>query len=617
MKKKGSIVFWILFPLLVLILGAIMIFYFDLANGPLYLFIIECGIFVAFVVSRILLRGRIFLIRVIPFLTFVIATAIIVPFAKPAIEVKSAANYSNPVATDVLTLKSGQVKGVYNKDQDVEIFAGIPYAKAPVGELRWKEPEPVDNWLGVKDCSNFAPREMQSDNWAPISTLVDMYAEKGWHPDYNMYPLQNMSEDCLYLNIWRPANISTNLPILVYIHGGSLTSGSSASDDFNGEAMAKTGVIMITIQYRLGIFGYFAHEQLAKESENNTTGNYGLLDQIQALKWIRENASYFKGQMNNITIAGESAGSSSVSALCTSPLAKGLFSKAIGESSSLVVKVPPHTYRSKETALKMGENIMKEYNCSSIEEMRKIPAEKLLNSKYTNSEMTLDGYALTKDPYQVYVDGENNETALLNGYNIKEADAFVIPQYLLSPTNKNNILERLQKVFGKVYALKFYELFKEEIDKDAFSTFNNIFSIYWFMFPHYSWMNMAHNNGTKVYSYQFTKENGFHGTYHAGEIIYAYGNVKNDKHSYRYDEYDLDLSKTMLHYWSNFAVNGNPNSSSLPVWEQYDPAEERIMELGSTVAPKYIDKLTLSAFDLCEEYVDYLLKNPNHEEAKL
>lgn len=613
MSKGKAIAFWIIFPLLTLIFGAVMIFYFDLANGPLYLFIIECITFGLFIIFRIILRNRRFIVRMVPTISLFVVTVITVAFSQPATIVKPAYYYSNPVMTETLKLKNGSVKGVYNEDKKVEIYAGIPYAKAPIGDLRWKEPVPAEDWNGTLDCSYFAPRAMQVDQAPVISTLVDMYAEKSWHPDYNMHPNQNMSEDCLYLNIWRPANITEPLPILVFIHGGSLTSGSSAFEDYNGEEMAKTGVIMITIAYRVGVFGYFAHEDLIKESPNNTTGNYGLLDQIQALKWVNENASYFGGDANNITIAGESAGSSSVSALCTSPLAKGLFRRAIGESSSLAVKLPPHTYRDKKVALKMGEDIMKEYSCTSISDLRKVPADKLVKTRYTNSAMMLDGYALTKDPYQVYLDKENNEEALLNGYNVLEGDAFVIPQYLFSPTNKDNILGRLKTSFGDEYGQKFYDLYKDKIEKDAFSSFNEIFSVYWFMYPHYSWMNLAYNNGLDVYSYQFTKENGFHGTYHAGEMIYAYGNVIKDNHSYRYDPSGSDnyLSFIMLSYWSNFAKTGNPNGDKLPTWTTYDPNKEVIMELGLNLKNKDIEHT--KAFALCEEYSNYLINKKSEQ----
>ena len=611
MGKIGTIVFWIIFPVLTLIFTALMVFYFDLANGPIILFILEMVAIGVFFIWRIILRNKRFFIRAIPTFSLLLVTVISVSLAQPSVIRKPAYYYDNPAQTEVLALKNGKVQGVYNQDKSVEIYAGIPYAQAPIGELRWKETQPVKDWNGTLDCSYFAPKAMQANGWAVMNSLVDMYAEKGWHPDYTMHPEQEMSEDCLYLNIWRPANITGKLPILVYIHGGSLTSGTSSYEDYNGEEMAKTGVIMITIAYRLGVFGYFAHEDLAKESLNGTTGNYGLLDQIEALKWVQNNAEYFGGDKDNVTIAGESAGSSSISALCSSPLASGLFKRAIGESSSLVVKVPPHTYRESKEALKMGADIMKEFNCSSIEELRKIPADKLVNTQYTNSAMMLDGYALSKDPYQVYLDGENNEEALLNGFNVLEGDAFVIPQYLLSPTNKDNILARLKDFFGDEFGQKFYDLFKNEIEKDAFSTFNDIFSIYWFMYPHYSWMNMAYDNGVDVYSYQFTKENGFHSTYHAGEMIYCYGNVKKDNHSYRYNDSDLALSDTMLSYWSNFVKTGNPNASTLPTWDKYDPNVDQVQELGKVVGKK--DTPHVDAFALCAEYSEYLATHPKEE----
>ena len=601
-----ELLFWIFFPLIALLISGLLLFYLDLANGPMVLFIIECVVLLVTIFFRILLRHKRFVFRMIPFLSLLAVNVILLPLAKPSVEVKSAVTNKNPEYTEVLTLANGDVKGVYNKDKSVEVYAGIPYAKAPIGELRWKEPVDVESWSGIKDCSKFSAREVQNDNMAAIDSLVNIYGEKMYVPSLKMEPLQNMSEDCLYLNIWRPHNDKKDLPILVFIHGGSLTGGSGAYDNYNGEEMAKKDVIMITIQYRLGVFGYFAHPELQKESLNGTTGNYGLLDQIKALEWINKNASYFGGDASNITVAGESAGSSSVSAICSSPLAKGLFKRAIGESSSLVVKEPPHTYRKLSAALEMGEDIMKEFNASSIKELREIPAEKLVKTKYTNSSMTLDGYALSKNPYDVYKDGENNEEALLNGYNVLEADAFVIPQYLLSPTNKENIKERLATIFGDEYASKWCELYKDEIEEDAFSTMNKIFSNYWFLEPHYSWSNMALNNGVTVYSYQFTKDNHYRGTYHAAEMVYAYGNVKNDPKTYRFDESDLELSETMLSYWANFAKTGNPNGEGLPAWNRYNAEDKKLQELGARVGPK--DDENIKAFELIDEYLDYRLK---------
>ena len=599
MSKGKKIAFWIVFPLISLILATIIFFYLDMMNGPIIVLIIEAFVFASFVIFRILLKNQKPLIRTVPSLAFILVSFITLSFAHPY-EKSIRALDSFAKERPIIELTCGKAQGLLTKDEKVKVYAGLPYAKAPVGELRWKEPQDVESWSGIKDASYFASKSMQPASTTFINGLIDIYSSKGWYPYLKEEHNEKMSEDSLYLNIWKPHIDNTNLPIFVYIHGGSLTSGSSAYSDYRGIEMAKKGVIMITVAYRLGVFGYFAHEDLAEESSNHTTGNYGLLDQIKALEWINKNASSFGGDKNNVTIAGESAGSSSVSALCSSPLAKGLFQRAIGESSSLVTVRAPHTYRKMSDALETGHNILKEFKCDNVEQLRKIPANKLVNTKYSNSSMTLDGYALTKEPYDVYKSGENNEKELLNGFNVMEADAFVVPQYLLSPTNKSNIKGRLIDEFGEEFGEKIYNLYLDRINEDAFTAFNEIFSVHWFMQPHYSWSNMAKKNGVKVYRYQFTKENKYHTTYHAGEMIYAYGNIKYEDRTYRYNQSDLKLSETMLSYWSNFAKNGNPNGEGLPTWDDFDIGDVSVQELGENVGP--IKDRYLDLYSLIEQY---------------
>lgn len=610
MSKPGKIIFWISFPLTVIFTCFILMFYLDLANVSLLILISHLVAVAIYIPIRIILRNKRFYLRALPTIILGIVTVILIGLTKPTTAYKSAVKYSNPTFTEVMHLQNGDVQGVITKDEKVEVYAGIPYAKAPIGDLRWKEPQDVEDWQGVKKCTHFAAKSMQKAEDHVTDTLVDIYASKGWYPNYVQKIDEPISEDSLYLNIWKPAGNKENLPILVYIHGGSLTSGSAAFDDYNGEEMARKDVIMITIQYRLGIFGYFAHPDLQKESPNHTTGNYGLLDQIKALEWINKNASCFGGDKNNITIAGESAGSSSVSAICSSPLAKGLFKRAIGESSSVVVKTPPHTYRTIEKAVDTGKKIMKEMNCSNIDEMRSLSASKLLSTSFTNSSMTLDGYALTKDPYEVYLAKENNEEALLNGYNVLEADAFVVPSFLLNPTNKDNIKDRLKDEFGETFAEKIYKAYENEINEDAFAAFNEIFSVYWFMHPHYSWTKLAVDNGVNVYKYQFTKENNYYGTYHSGEMIYCYGNVKNSPYSYRYNQSDIDLSEKMLTYWANFAKTGNPNGDGLPTWERFNDNSDMI-ELGETI--KTIKDRYQKLYPIIDDYIDWRISNPKQE----
>ena len=600
MKNNDKhLLFWILFPIGWTIITAILIFYFDLANGPLIWFILELVFLVAFFAVRVLLKREKAWIRLLSWAGFIVLTISIMAFDKPYAKKKSAVYYDNPVLIDdVLELNEGKVKGVYNEDKSVRVYAGIPYAKAE----RWKEPHAY-TWEGVHDGSYFGPKSMQPKANQVVNTLMDIYSEQRWRPNYLMTPQEDRSEEnALSLNIWRPNTSETNLPILVFIHGGSLTNGSASYEEYNGENVAKHGVIMITITYRLGVFGYFAHPDLKNESSNHTTGDYGLLDQIFALKWINENASNFGGDKNNITIAGESAGSSSVSALCTSPLASGLFKRAIGESSSLVMRVPPHTYRTEKAAYEVSEKILKEFRCKTIEELRKVPAKKLVETKYKNSEMMLDGYALPKDPYQVYAEGLNNEEALLSGYNVKEADAFVIPNFLFSPTNKNNIKQRIADQTDEQCSEAICELYKEEIEKDAFNAINEMMSIYWFIMPHHVWSNMALQSPKtqRVYRYQFTKENGYHTTYHAGEMIYAYGCLGLSERQFAYDESDYALQDIMLNYWVNFAKNGNPNGEGLPTWAEYQNDIDGVMELGENVG-KIPDKY-LKAYEIFNEY---------------
>lgn len=598
--KKKHLAFFIAFPISLILIILFLLFLYDLLNGPVVFFVIQLYVIVGLIFSSIFLINQKKRFRLIPWGIFVLLTTLLLGFSRPLTSRKSATFTDKFEKTEVLTLANGKVQGAYTKDKEVEIYAGIPYAKPPIGEYRWKETQPVENWEGIKDCTYFAPRSMQPSSSPIINTLVDIYSEKGWHPDYKMYTNDPLSEDSLYLNIWRPSHIEEPLPILVYIHGGSLTTGSSYSLDTNGETFAHNGVIMITISYRLGVFGYFAHEDLIDESINNTTGNYGLLDQIEALKWVNNNAAYFGGDKNNITIAGESAGSSSVSALCTSPLASGLFKRAIGESSSIVSEYPPHTYRSLNKAIETGNKIMKEMKCSSIEELRKIPASKLVNTQYDNSGMCVDGYALNKKPYEVYKEGNNNEEALLSGYNVKEADAFVVPNFLFNPTNKRNIKERLTNYFDEIAANEFMEAYKEEINKDAFSAFNEIISAYWFMQPHMDWSTLALNNGEDVYRYQFTKENGFHSTYHAGEIAYAYGNIDKLPQQFAFNKSDKELERIMVKYWTNFIKTGDPNCTCNPTWNKWTSVDDHIMELGANVGP--IEEKAKKAYPILDAY---------------
>ena len=590
MKKKQiilTVVFIVLFVLGLTLATLLSLFILDALNGPFILLIFNIVLLTGVVVARIVLYKHKIYFRIIPWGGYLVFFILLTFFAHPSYGVKSVAYYPNPVQTPVLSLNDGDIVGLYNKDQSVMIYGNIPFAKPPVAELRFKEPVPNDSWEGVRDCTHFASRAMQETENEFMNTLVDMYAEKGWHPNYETKYLEPMSEDCLYLNVWKPTEPKEGgYPVVMYFHGGALARGKPWLEDYNGETFAKNGVIFVSSAYRLGVFGYMAHPLLKEESPNHTTGNYGLLDQIAALKWVYKNISSFGGNPNMITIAGESAGSSSVSAMCISPLVDDAWIKyAIGESSSIIMNHVPHTFRTLEQAYEQGQKVMDEFNCKTLEDLRNVPAEKLVNSSTDQGEMTADGYAISDQlsAVQIYEQGLNHEDALLNGYNVLEADAFYVPQRLFSPTNKGNIKTRITEEFNEEYADKIYKIMEEKINKDAFSAMNEIMSVKWFIGPHDYWSKYALMN-EPVYRYQFTKENGYYGTYHSGELPYAYGNLHMSDKQFAYNKSDYDLSDIMVKYWTNFIKTGNPNSEGVPEWELYNPNNAKpIMELGSNV----------------------------------
>ena len=338
--------------------------------------------------NKKLLRIPLFL-----FLCALLGAALI--FTEGPVKLRDAVEGNNGGVTEIVEVAQGQLTGVYTEDKQVEVYTGIPYAAPPVGDLRWKEPADPESWKGVRACDKFAPMSMQVQSNTIYSSLSRMI---GYH-DYKISLKDNFkdanSEDALYLNIWKPAGKADGLPVLVYIHGGTLQTGQPWYADYSGDGLARKGVIVVNMGYRLGVFGFLATDELAAESVNGTTGNYGLLDQIKALEWVRDNIAAFGGDPDNVTVAGESAGSACVTALCTSPLAEGLFKRAIAESSTVTAVKPTHSFRSYEDALKCGRETLARFRCDSIEELRKVDAEALAEAMDTNHHMTVDGYVLT------------------------------------------------------------------------------------------------------------------------------------------------------------------------------------------------------------------------------
>ena len=507
---------------------------------------------------------------------FLCCLALVAGISWPKVKRVPAADYRNPVKTEVVRLADGAVRGVLDRAGEIEIYAGIPYAKAPVGDLRWKEPQDPDKWTGILEADTFAPMSMQPTNFPIYNSLVQIIGFHDYRISFKDNYIPAVSEDSLYVNIWKPAGEVKDLPVLVYVHGGSLKTGQPWYDDYSGRGLAKEGVIVVNMGYRLGVFGYFADEELSAESPVGTTGNYGLLDQIKALKWVHDNIASFGGDPDNITVSGESAGATSVSAICVSPLAKGLFRRAVLESSTVAPVEPTHSFRTLSEALRSGKALKKAYACETVEELRKLDAEKIVGEAESQHHITIDGWALTKSPYESYLAGEFNEEAMLHGYNAREADSFL----LFGNADLKSYRRNVEGYFGK-YTDDVLKILPATTDEEAKRNWADIWGAVFFDYPHYCLNRLEVRNGVPVYEYWFTKDNGRIGAWHSGEEVYLYGNIPDG--SKLYDEKDRELSRVMSGYFLNFIRTGDPNGSGLAKWEQNTSSED-LMEFGEEQA---------------------------------
>jgi len=476
-----------------------------------------------------------------------------------------------------VTIANGRVEGVVDAATGIRMFKGIPFAQPPVGDLRWKEPQPVKNWDGVLKADHFGPNAMQKN------VFGDM-----------LFRSSGMSEDCLYLNVWTPAKTGKEkLPVLVYFYGGGFVAGDGSESRYDGESLAQRGIVTVTVNYRLGIFGLLAHPELTKESSHQASGNYGLLDQHEALVWVQKNIAAFGGDPNRVTIDGESAGSISVCAQMASPLSKGLFSAAIGESGGIF---PVPTLADGE---KRGAEFQKTVGANSLADLRAIPADKLLDlaAKQGGFSMAIvvDGYFLSKQASAIYAAGEQQHVPLLAGWNSAEIPYQAFLQGL--PPTPENYLKKIKQAYPNDTAtvLKLYPGSNpEEIVKSATALASDRFIVY------STWLweeQAAKTGGNPVYSYIFsrprpamvaamgnakpglaggiiksdTKEAPsklpppLAGAAHASEIEYALGNLPGNK-VYNWGPDDFKVSETMESYFANFIKTGNPNGKNLPKW---------------------------------------------------
>jgi len=470
----------------------------------------------------------------------------------------------NKTSFDSVKVEGGLISGTANGAADVHIFKGIPFAAPPVGSLRWKEPQPVIAWQGVKKCDAFGASPMQGSP-APFGP---------WSEEY-LIPKEPISEDCLYLNVWTGATAAKEKrPVIVWIYGGGFGSGGTGCAIYDGEAMAKKGVVFVSVNYRVGIFGFFAHPELTKESPHNASGNYGLLDQIAGLKWVQKNIAAFGGDPNNVTVAGQSAGSMSVNCLVASPLCKGLFKHAIAESGASFLNSPirpPGTLKlAEDDGAKLG---------ASIADLRNIPAADLMKKQTGFRAPIVDGYVLPQTIAEIFAGGKENDVDLLTGWNEDDGVIFGKPQ------TAEQFKAQYQKQYGSD-AATFLQYYPASTDGEAASSQGKVSRDLIFGVQNYTWANIqAEKNKHKVYLYHFTRrlpatgDYVKYGAFHTGEVAYAYDNLDFVKRC-PWEPVDRELAKTMSAYWTNFAKTGNPNGSGLPEWPAYTTTSNTTMILG-------------------------------------
>jgi para-nitrobenzyl esterase len=491
---------------------------------------------------------------------------------------------ANALAADQVKISNGLIESAAPPKDGVRSFKGIPFAEPPAGDLRWREPQPVKNWAGVRNADQFGPRCMQ---------------RTGPMADY-WFRSASMSEDCLYLNVWTPARSgSDRLPVLVYIFGGGFQNGDGSEPRYDGESMARMGIVAVSVNYRLNVFGFFAHPELTKESPHHASGNYGLLDQVAALRWVQQNIAAFGGDPKRVTIAGESAGSLSVSALMASPLSKDLMAGAIGESGALISTLPPRSLAETE---KDGLNFGEAAGAPSLATLRALSAEKIQEILAKAPDLgpsagrgvprlrfsaNLDGYLLPRPLAQIFDTGEQAKIPLLAGSNSEEMGARVILGQ--NEPTVENFAAAVRKLYGES-ADQVLRVYAPKNQDEVLQAATDLASARFIAFGTWKWAELQMKTGGKpVYRYLYAHVRPRYlgmpgqpqtapvagnppvprGAAHSAEIQYAMGNLDLDPR-YTWVPDDHKVSETMQGYFANFVKTGNPNGPGLPNWPAYD-----------------------------------------------
>jgi para-nitrobenzyl esterase len=474
---------------------------------------------------------------------------------------------SNPI----VSVSAGQLRGSITPD-GVAVFKNIPFAQPPVGDLRWREPVPAKSWTGVRDATAFGPMCHQNDNQ---------------HLPH--------SEDCLQLNVWTPTwPMKSSVPVMVWFHGGGNFAGSGVEPLFNGETLARHGVVLVTTNYRLGIFGFFTHPELTKESAHNASGNYGLMDQIQALRWVQQNIAKFGGNPANVTIFGESAGAGDVNSLIASPLTKGLFARAIAQSGPISAQTPlaDAEKRDVERAAKLGIT-----GDQALAKLRAIPDLELqgklgqaggprgpgMGGGGPMMGIVVDGWVLPEQPTKIYTEGRQQKVALMIGNNSQEMQGMMGGR---SATPPPDIRQMISQRYGPLAdrALAAYGLNDESEpqpdpeDGNVMTQWTTDNAFRCGTVQELIWHTAAGNPG---YQYQFSRT--VHGQEalgapHASEIPFIFGTLSVWQNMRHYNESDQQYAVLMQQYWTNFAKTGDPNGGGLVKWPKFDATKRAYID---------------------------------------
>jgi para-nitrobenzyl esterase len=471
------------------------------------------------------------------------------------------------VTGDPVPVDGGLIAGIWRANASVRAYLGIPYAAPPLAELRWKAPQPVVPWTGIRAAHQIGPQPMQRH-------------QRQDSLRYETYGDQEQSEDCLTMNVWAPSvEPRAKLPVIVWIYGGAYQRGSSGNATFDGTNLAQRGVVVVSFNYRVGILGFLAHPELTAESQHSASGNYGLLDQIAALEWIKRNIGKFGGDPDNITIFGQSAGAGSVSMLMASPLSQGLFHRAIACSFGYLKTVKPLA-----VAEAAGAEFAQQMDARSISELRQVPAEQIVGSRVAAWPI-VDGYFLPESPDAIYRAGREAAVPLITGWNADEGTKFPV-----TPT-KAGFVASVREVFGED-ADEVLSLFPVETDEDAVTASLEMRRDELFATAAFRMAQVHASNGKPVFLYHFTRRSPFYaaqkfceiepasrfGAYHGAEVPYIFGTLDIlDRH---FEDVDRQLSTLLQSYWINFARSGNPNGPGLPEWPVYPGGRDQVLHIG-------------------------------------